>query len=82
VRACYSAAAVWAGAFWDGVFDLLPAARAAKSDAAQDTKAVVEGLLTGGVWGFGVCGVEGWGLSVLLPKARTAPAQAPPLKRS
>ncbi len=45
VRACYGAAAAWAGAFWDGVFDLLPAARAAKSDSAQDTKAVVESLL-------------------------------------
>ena len=44
-RACYGAAAAWAGAFWDGVFDLLPAARAAKSDTAQDTRAAVEALL-------------------------------------
>ena len=59
VRACYSAAAYWAGAFWDGVFDLLPSARAAKSDSAQDTRGVVEGLLTGeramrgSEWGIG-----------------------------
>jgi hypothetical protein len=52
-RACYSAAAFWAGAFWDGVFDLLPAARAAKSDSAQDTRGVVEGLLTGALEGRG-----------------------------
>ncbi|KAI8475824.1 MAG: hypothetical protein J3K34DRAFT_517001 [Monoraphidium minutum] len=45
VRACCSAAGQWAAAFWEGVFDKLPAARAAKSDTAQDTRAVVDGLL-------------------------------------
>ena len=41
------AAAAWAGAFWEGVFDLLPSARAAKSDSAHDVKAVVEALVEG-----------------------------------
>lgn len=47
VRACYAAAAMWADAFWEGVFDLLPTARAAKSDSAQDVRAVVETMVEG-----------------------------------